>query len=50
MRRRAGRFFNVVRDPRTYGALLYMLLALATGIFYFTWAVVGISMSWALRS
>src|SRR4249920_114598 len=32
-------FFNVVSDPRTYGALLYMLLSLATGIFYFTWAV-----------
>jgi uncharacterized membrane protein len=42
--RRFG-FFNVVSDPRTYGALLYMLLALPTGIFYFTWSVVGISMS-----
>ncbi|HEY4941312.1 MAG TPA: sensor domain-containing protein [Rhizomicrobium sp.] len=42
--RRFG-FFNVVSDPRTYGALLYMLLALPTGIFYFTWAVVGISLS-----
>jgi hypothetical protein len=36
--RRFG-FFNVVSDPRTYDALLYMLLSLATGIFYFTWAV-----------
>ncbi len=42
--RRFG-FFNVVSDPRTYGALLYMLLALPTGIFYFTWSVVGISLS-----
>ena len=42
--RRFG-FFNVVSDPRTYGALLYMLLALPTGIFYFVWAVVGISLS-----
>ncbi|MEI9886871.1 MAG: sensor domain-containing protein [Rhizomicrobium sp.] len=42
--RRFG-FFNVVSDPRTYGALLYMLLSLATGIFYFTWAVTGISLS-----
>ncbi|HXC54012.1 MAG TPA: sensor domain-containing protein [Rhizomicrobium sp.] len=42
--RRFG-FFNVVSDPRTYGALLYMLLALPTGIFYFVWSVVGISMS-----
>lgn len=38
-------FFNVVSDPRTYSSLLYMLLSLATGIFYFTWTVVGISMS-----
>jgi uncharacterized membrane protein len=38
-------FFNVVSDPRTYGALLYMLLSLATGIFYFTWTVTGISLS-----
>jgi len=42
--RRIG-FFNVISDPRTYGALLYMLLALITGIFYFTWTVVGISMT-----
>ncbi len=38
-------FFNVVSDPSTYGALLYMLLSLATGIFYFVWSVVGISLS-----
>ena len=40
-----GRFFGVAADPRTYGALFYMVLALATGIFYFTWAVAGVSMS-----
>src|ERR1700761_5580739 len=38
-------FFNVLTDPRTYGALIYMLLSLATGIFYFVWTVVGISLS-----
>lgn len=43
-----GRFFGVAADVRTYGALFYMLLALATGIFYFTWAVTGISMSFGL--
>ena len=43
-RRRYG-FFNVISDPRTYGALLYMLLALITGIFYFTWTIVGISLT-----
>jgi uncharacterized membrane protein len=41
----AGRFFGVAADPRTYGALFYMLLALATGIFYFTWVVTGVSLS-----
>jgi uncharacterized membrane protein len=40
-----GRFFGVIADPHTYGALFYMLLALATGIFYFTWVVAGLSMS-----
>jgi uncharacterized membrane protein len=45
--RRFG-FFNVVSDPRTYSALLYMLLSLATGIFYFTWTVAGISLSFGL--
>jgi len=38
-------FFNVISDPRTYGALLYMLLSLMTGIFYFVWSVVGLSIS-----
>jgi uncharacterized membrane protein len=40
-----GRFFGVIAEPRTYGALFYMVLAMATGIFYFTWVVAGISMS-----
>jgi uncharacterized membrane protein len=44
--RRYG-FFSVIRDPRAYGALMYMLLSLATGIFYFVWAVTGISLSLA---
>ena len=37
-------FFGVAADGRT-GALFCMLLALATGIFYFTWVVTGMSMS-----
>ncbi|WP_114238277.1 sensor domain-containing protein [Dyella sp. C9] len=41
----AGRFFGVAADSRTWGALFYMILALATGIFYFVWAVTGISLS-----
>ena len=40
-----GRFFGVAADPRAYTALFYMVLALATGIFYFFWVVAGISMS-----
>ncbi|HEX3808759.1 MAG TPA: sensor domain-containing protein [Rhizomicrobium sp.] len=42
--RRFG-FFNVISDPHTYGSLLYMLLSLVTGTFYFTWVVTGLSLS-----
>ena len=38
-------FFNVVRDPRAYGALMYMLLSLVTGVFYFTVVVTGLALS-----
>lgn len=38
-------FFGVAADPRAYAALFYMLLSLATGTFYFSWAVTGLSMS-----
>lgn len=40
-----GRFFGVAADPRAYAALFYMVLSLATGIFYFTWVVTGTSLS-----
>jgi uncharacterized membrane protein len=40
-----GKFFGVAADAHTYGALFYMMLALVTGIFYFTWAVTGLSLS-----
>jgi uncharacterized membrane protein len=40
-----GWFFGVAADPRAYAALFYMLLSLATGIFYFTWATTGLSLS-----
>jgi uncharacterized membrane protein len=43
-----GRFFGVFVDPHTYGALFYMLLAMATGTFYFTWVVTGASLSLGL--
>ena len=45
-----GRFFGVAADPRTYGAMFYSVLALATGIFYFVWVVAGISMSLGLSA
>ena len=40
--------FGVFVDSRTYGALFYMLLSLATGIFYFTWTVTGGALSLGL--
>lgn len=40
-----GQFFGVFADPRAYTAMFYMVLSLATGIFYFTWVVAGASMS-----
>jgi uncharacterized membrane protein len=43
-----GRFFGVAVDPRAYAALFYMLLSLATGIFYFTWVVAGGAVSMSL--
>lgn len=44
----AGQFFGVIVDPRTYGALFYMLLSLATGIVYFTVVTTGVSLSLGL--
>jgi uncharacterized membrane protein len=40
-----GRFYGVYSDPHAYLSIAYMLLAIATGIFYFTFAVTGLSMS-----
>lgn len=41
-------FFGVFADPRAWGGLVYMLISLATGILYFTWAVTGLSLSLSL--
>jgi uncharacterized membrane protein len=43
-----GRFFGVYTDPRAYLCLLYMLLALVTGIAYFTFATAGLGLSLGL--
>jgi uncharacterized membrane protein len=40
-----ARFFGVYADARAWGALLYMFIAFVTGVFYFSWAVTGISVS-----
>ena len=40
-----GSFFGVYADPRAWGALLYMFITFVTGVFYFTWAVTGVSVS-----
>ena len=40
-----GKLFGVFADPYAYGALIYMLLSMATGIFYFTWVVTGLSLT-----
>ncbi len=45
---RIGRFFGVFADTRAYTSLFFMLLALATGIVYFTVAVTGLSLSLGL--
>jgi hypothetical protein len=43
-----GRFFGVYTDPRAWGGLLYLFISFVTGVFYFTWAVTGLSLSISL--
>jgi uncharacterized membrane protein len=43
-----GRFFGIYADPRAYLSLLYLLLALVTGIAYFSFATTGLAMSLGL--
>jgi len=43
-----SRFFGVFADPRAWGALLYLFLSLGIGIVYFTWVVLGVSLSLGL--
>jgi hypothetical protein len=44
----AEKVFGVFIDPRAYSSLLFMLLALPTGMAYFTWTVTGLSLSLGL--
>jgi uncharacterized membrane protein len=39
------RFFGVLAEPHAWGALFYMLISMVTGLFYFSWAVIGLSTS-----
>ena len=39
------RFLGIYDDPKAWGALLYMLISLVTGVVYFTWVVTGFSLS-----
>jgi uncharacterized membrane protein len=41
----SGAFFGVFLDPRAYTSLFFMILSLATGIIYFTFTVIGLSLS-----
>ena len=41
-------FFEVLKTPKAYTSLLYLVMSLATGIFFFTWAVTGLSLSLGL--
>jgi uncharacterized membrane protein len=43
-----GRFFGVIVDPTAYAAMFYALLALVTGIIYFTVVTTGISLTLGL--
>ncbi len=42
------RFCGIIASPRAWAAMLYMILSLATGIIYFTWAVTAVSVSASL--
>ncbi len=42
------RIFGVFTDPQAWGALLYMFITLITGILYFSWVAIGLSLSLGL--
>ena len=43
-----ARFLSVLTDPGAWGALLYLLLSIVTGLVYFTWAFMGVSLTLTL--
>ena len=42
------KFLLIIADPRAWGASLYMVISMLTGIIYFTWAVTGLSVTLSL--
>ena len=42
------KFLLVIADPRAWGASLYMVISMITGIIYFTWAITGLSVTLSL--
>jgi len=41
-------FFMIITDLHAWGAVLYMLISLLTGVVFFTWVVTGLSLSLSL--
>jgi hypothetical protein len=44
------RIADMLKDPRTWGTLLYLVAMLPLGVFYFTFAVVGLVTSIAMET
>ncbi len=42
------KFLMIIADPQAWGAVLYMIISMVTGIFFFTWVVTGFSLSASL--
>lgn len=40
-----GQFFGIVANPTAWTAMLFLMLGLPLGVFLFTWAVTGLSLS-----
>ncbi|HUV30418.1 MAG TPA: sensor domain-containing protein [Acidobacteriota bacterium] len=44
-RSRTSSFYGVVGDARAWGSLMYLLVSMLLGLAYFSWAVIGFSLS-----
>lgn len=40
-----GRFYGILADPRAWGAFLYMLMGIVSGVFYGIWGMLGLTFS-----